>query len=41
MAKSSNTPSSGGNNPKPVQKPIKPQTGNVGTRGDSGGKVTL
>jgi len=40
MAKSSNTNSSGGKNPKPVIKPIKIPTGNVGTRSGTGGKTT-
>jgi len=39
MAKTTNTSSSGGKNPKPVQKPTKPPTGNVGTRGGSGSKI--
>lgn len=37
MAKTSN--SSGGKNPKPVEKPTKIPTGNVGTRGGDTRKI--
>jgi len=39
MAKSLGSNSSGGKKPRPVKKPIKIPTGNVGTRSDNGGKI--
>lgn len=41
MSKTIKKPESDGKDSKPIQKPIKPPTGNVGTRSDTGGKVII